>query len=761
MVKQSLTYIEIDLVFCSLTYSVAPCQALLGATGDHQCFNTLATCQDRDNFTPTTITLRFAIDTDYLPRSIEAIPSLLDVEITPPKLSIGENLGQRGSLDVVFRDHPYSDTGVGGDPYLSERLYVPYDLGTFWGKFRARQPFVTTRPIRLIRGFLPDEFLNTYPQGTPIGEGVLVDQETRHYLIDHFDGPRPDGTYQIVGKDVLKFADGKRGQAPRVSNGFLQNNETDASTSFELSPAGIGDLEYPASGYVAIGGEEIVSFTRSSDTLTVTRAQFGTIAVAHDAQDRVQLVLVYSGQDPSDIIADLLQTYAEVDSEFIPIDTWHNETADVSTVYSGVVAEPTSVAELVSELIRDAALVMWWDDEQRLVRLQAVRAIPSSADAIDETQILTGSLRTKEQPETRLSQVWTSFAKRNPLGEQDDPSNFRSTAATINLEKQSDYNAPAIRKIYTRWIPVGGRAVAERLNNSFLSRFQDPPRLFQFEVFKGTPIVLGGGYRLSFWSLQEATGARAIVPVQVTRLEPRAGTIGVEAEEMLFVAPEDSLDHLIIFDASVNNINLRTVHDSLYDNVTGDESPPVTVTAIIESNAIIGSNSTSLPALDIGDWPVGFVPSVIVYGRIQGAGGAGSKGSKGIDGGVGGVALYTRHNIDLDGDGEIWGGGGGGGGGGNDEGGGGGGGAGTIPGKAGAGAEGGSDGKPGTSEAGGRGGNGNGDGGIGGFPGQKGNEGVGTNGADGGEAGKAIDGDSFITYSSPSSLLDIRGGQVN
>ena len=219
----------------------------------NKCFNTLATTQDRPNFTNVPVTLRFAVPTDYLPDDIEAIPSIRSAEISPGTVSLGENLGERATLTVSFEDHRWSDTGPGFDKYLDERAYDPFKQGTFWGKFRARQPFLRGRPIRLIRGFLGQ---------------TLTEMETRHYLIESFDGPSPNGgVYKIVGKDVLKLADGDRSKAPRLSNGFLVAAITDVDTSATLSPSGIGNIEYPTSGVAAIGGKEIVEFTRSGGCL--------------------------------------------------------------------------------------------------------------------------------------------------------------------------------------------------------------------------------------------------------------------------------------------------------------------------------------------------------------------------------------------------------------------------------------------------------------------------------------------------------------
>ncbi|HEV7284387.1 MAG TPA: hypothetical protein VGN75_05980, partial [Kaistia sp.] len=275
---KALTYVEIDLDYCSLTYGVGACTASIPATGPRKCMNTLKTCQVRTKFVNAPITMRFAQPADYLPRDIEAIPSINGVSFTPGTVSLGEDLGQRATLTVSFGDHRWSDAAPGFDKYLAERGYDAFARGTFWGKFRARHPYLRGRAIRLIRGV--------------VGQ-ALADMETRHYILESFTGPTPDGIYTLTAKDVLKLADGDRAQAPKLSNGFLVSGITAVATTATLSPSGVGNAEYPASGYVAIGGKEICGFTRSADTLTLTRAQYGTTAAAHDAQDRAQLVLRY------------------------------------------------------------------------------------------------------------------------------------------------------------------------------------------------------------------------------------------------------------------------------------------------------------------------------------------------------------------------------------------------------------------------------------------------------------------------------------
>lgn len=709
---------------------------------------------------PMLTTYRFAIDTAYLPSDIDAIPSIKKVAVSPAIVSLGADLGQRGTITVDLRDHRHI---FNGEDFTS---------GTFWGKFRGRYGLkLRGYSFRLLRGL----------------EGDSIDaMETRHYVIESTDGPSRDGEFRIVAKDILKFADSDRAQAPVLSNGFLVSDITNVATTATLSPTGIGDEEYPTSGYVAIGGKEICAFTRSADVLTLTRAQFNTEAQAHESQDRVQLCLEYDGEDVADIIADLLITYAGVPQSYIPLSSWLTETGTyLNQVYSALIAEPTAVNQLVSELIEQVGLVVWWDDVGVAVRLQVLRAIPNNAFIFSEANVIMDSLEVTEQPEKRLSQVYFYFAKINPLVQDDEPDNYRSSILVTDADAETEYNGAVVKKIFSRWVPIGGRTVAETAAENLLSRFRDPPRRIKFNVLRysiDTP-ALAGGYLLEAWPFQDETGAAVQVPIQITSLVPDADKFIVEGEEMLFAeqAPDSPSERTIVIDGNVSNVNLLSMHDSIYTTaVSGD-----TVTCIIYENVIVSSTSPTLPAFHVGDgWAAGVTINLTVLGRIQGMGGTGGVGgsaifassSGGTGGGTGGTALYTRYAINLTStDGEIWAGGGGGGGGGGLHtgaagygGGGGGGGTGTNGGTAGAGGFGstisGGSGTTGTATAGGSGGTaiGVGVGGAGGSAGSSGSAGgttTTTAGGAGGSGGAAIDGDSFVT--DIGSIGSILGGQIN
>lgn len=451
-------------------------------------------------------TFRFAMAADYLPPEIDAIRSIDSVSFTPAMISLGKDLGQRASLQISFRDHKHIFAGE------------PYDQGTFWGKWRGRYGTkLRGRAVRLIRG--------------QVGQ-TLAEMDTRHYVIDSTDGPSFGATYTITAKDILKLADDDRAQAPQLSNGSLAGSIDSVTTTAILSPAGIGDLEYPASGWVCLGGKEVCAFTRSGDTLTITRGQFGTVADSHSSGDRVQLVLRYVGDDPADIIRDLLVTYAGVPSDYIDLAAWQAETAAyLGVIYAATITEPVSVNQLVSELIEQAALAVWWDDRTLQVRLQVLREIATDTDTFDADRIIDGSFSVKEQPDKRISQIWTYYGQRDPTDSGANEDNYRAALADRDAERETEYGSAEIRKIQARWVET--ETAATRLNSIQLSRFRDPPRSFSFDLFRDVNVIPAAGYQVKWWGNQDDTGVEVPALIQVTQVTLHPDRIHVEAEEML------------------------------------------------------------------------------------------------------------------------------------------------------------------------------------------------------------------------------------
>lgn len=213
------------------------------------------------------------------------------------------------------------------------------------------------------------------------------------------------------------------------------------------------------------------------------------------------------------------------------------------------------------------------------------------------------------------------------------------------------------------------------------------------------------------------------------------------------ITTEQPTVRTITISADVDDLNLRTLFDTLF--ATPLDTTTVNVT--VEAGVTIGATSTSNAAFDVGTWPSGTTLNMDLAGTIQGAGGAGGDAPDGA-GNDGGAAIVAARaiTIDLANGGSILDGAGGGA---ADTTNGGGGGSGSIVGAGGA-ADGGTAGNAGTSTTGGT---ASGNAGAGGNSGLAGDD---SDAADGGDSGCTIDDNPLITINNAGSGT-ITGCNVN
>lgn len=798
--KRYVVMVDLELDFCQLTYSESPCAAVLGTTGDHKCLNTFETCQDTDNYDPADKTYRFIQPLAGLPRTVDAYPLLdLDnpVEFAPTRLDPGNSLGKRASVTVRFRDAPHHDRGI--DKYARERItgeaaadgstYDPYEQGTFFGKLRARNPFYLGRKLHVYSGYIPwDHDANPNNQPAWTEQDLLDHLQKRTYVMERWEGPDTNGSFRIVAKDILKLADDDRAQAPLPSGGRLSSSITAGDGSATLTPTGIGDEEYPASGRAKLS-DEIVAFTRSGDTLTLgTRGDLNTEADDHDEGDTVQLIYEQEGSKASAIVEDLLLNFANIDSAFVDPDSpsaWEAEDDTyIGRLFTGYVVEPTPVVDLINELSRQAGFFIWWDDLNQLIQFKAIRQPETVTISLtDDDAFIEGTIRQKEQPDKRRSQIWVYHGHIRPTDDIDKGKHFATVFVLTESAKEAAnaYGRKAIQKIFSRWISQTNRPAAEDLAGRIMSRFQDPPRRFEFTLpGSRSEVETGDIFNATTRLIQNERGENDTRRmIALSKEDTGEGTYRIDAEEFLFVEQDDEGVKRVVVTADVNDFKARDEFDLIYASVESGD----TVVFEIESGVIVGASGTSGPAWDMQDWPSGVTITVVVNGRIQGAGGDGGETpfpDNHFDGFPGGDALLTRYPITLTNNSEVWSGAGGGASALSQNSGQkaavgmGGGAAGTVPGEA----EDHSlnpdffnvaDGEDGTSESGGNGGSASvgsatAAGGDGGGPGQDGEDGSASGGDEtnragtGGSAGAAIDGDSFVTYDTAG---DIRGAQIN
>ena len=645
--KEKFWYIEIDLDYCDNTYGSAPCTAAVGVTGDIKCFNTNFTCQDKANYAQSPKTYKFCTAVSPLPEGLDAIPSLLSAPtINAVKFNPAGGLGVNGGISLKFKDSPSNDVGL--DKYVNERTYIPYDTGSYWGKLRARNPYYNNREIRAYSGYLVD------------GAFDIANFEKRTYVIDQIDAQRGVGT--VKGKDVLKLASNTRSQYPAKSTGELSADLDNVVTSLTLSPVGVGDLEYDASGWIRLSSE-VMSFTRVADVMTIVRGQYTTEATTHSSGDLVQQCKYFNDRVDG-IVNELLTAGSNIDPVFIPLADWGIEVDDnYPYMFEALLTESIGVEKLLKELAENAPHSLNFNEVTQLIEMTALKEPPININYINNNEHIIGTVNPVDMPEMRISQVFIRFGQKDPTKKLDEFNNYSQTYIRDNLASSSadESGSEQIKTINSRWINNFNKAAAVELAAKFGRRFELTPRKLSYKVTaKDSDLWIGDNIGIDHPELQLPTGEQGNNIYQIMSVQ-EAGDFNYTALEYTYgeALPDDpdaGID-LVILGGNANNINLRTIYDTIFPTPTAASI----VKFIFDNGVELGSTSTLTESIDTGSWPVGMDPiRIFIKGTAAGRGGDGKATVAGEDGGL---CLLMNYDVTIeDITGTLGGGGGGGGG---------------------------------------------------------------------------------------------------
>ena len=524
--REPVQIVEIDADYCSLSYGTGDCTATLGTTGVRKCFNMFRHCQDQDNFTKEVLTLRFCQPRANMPKDQLYFPVLDSTSPRSSTVNIGgaderlDALGRRATVSVRLKDFPYHDKAL--DKYQSERIagtaqtdeggYDPSQRGTFFRKLKERWPYYAGRPLRVT---------NAYIDG-----GVLSDARTRHYVISNM-AMDTSGNVTIEGKDILSLADNSRATCPQQSTGVLTLDMDADATTATITPEGIGDIEYPASGKVVIGSE-IMEFTRSGDDLTLTRAQANTAAASHSQSDAVQLCFEVDRARLDDTLQDLFENYAGIDPSYIPSATWEAEVTRWASglELSAIIPKPVGVAKLVGELAI-LGVNVWWDDVAQEIGLKMIR--PPDGDTVhevnDSNAIKDASVEDRDAD--RITRVSFYSSQIDPTQSSTDGDNFRQQWLFIDPAAEStfQYDGSITREIYCRWLNTGDDVNVRIAARRLLLRMKDAPQRLKVTLdAKDREIGLTDVLNVTTSVYGDETGAGRSQLMQVLSLtELRAG----------------------------------------------------------------------------------------------------------------------------------------------------------------------------------------------------------------------------------------------
>lgn len=476
--------VEIDIDHCGRTFGSAPCLAALNSANQHKCFNTFGTCSYTQAYQKQTLTLKFVEASfpikggDYIPALISAGGYEQEVNIagygTGSKYVGG--LGVRASVKVVIADFP--DRGVTTDKYWSERIsgaaqigagYDPIDRGTFWTKFKARNPNYAGRPLRVIQAHYDVA-------------GGLVYDKVRSYVMDEFSGPDDNGRVTITAKDILSLADNDKALCPRQSQGRVLNDINDNQTQLTLSPPGIGNAEYPASGVIVVGSE-LMQFTRVNNIMTLTRGILGTQPASHSANDTVQLCYNINRVRADQVIRNMLINYGNIPASYFntaewtaEFDRWGNKMQ-----LSATICKPTSVVQLIGE-IGQLGVTLWWDELAQRVRVKLNHPPDGPvAEWNDSDNIM--SIRQEDNDDERCTQVDMWTVQIDPTKDL-SKDNFLRGYVAVSLESVNPnmFGITRSKVIHSRWLNHGDDATVKIITGRLLNRYKRAPVSFTVKL---------------------------------------------------------------------------------------------------------------------------------------------------------------------------------------------------------------------------------------------------------------------------------------
>ncbi len=509
--REPLTIVEMDIDRCANEFGVLPCEAVLTEPGS-QCFNTFRTCQDLPNFNRSTFTHKFCENVPGLPVTLGAIPSITrgGVVLSPTILDPAKTLGIRGKVTITFQDHTYHDAQL--DPYVDGRTYDPMETGTFWGKFLARNPNYENRPLRVTVGYLDDQ--NVFQPG-----------DSRLYVIDKINGPDANGRVTLVAKDILKIAEDKSAKCPKASGGKLIADITDTQTSFDIDIAG----GYSGALAAIKVDREVMLATLSGNTFTVTqRGAYNTEAKAHRTNAAVQECVIFDDMNVIDIVYFLLtdtDNGAGIDPSFINFSEWEFERDNwlFLNIYTRILATPTGITKLLSEISQQSLLSIWWDERVQQIKLRSsaplidISGVPTFRDG---DSIIGNSLKLERLTQDRITQIWLYSELEDPVADPGKQESYQQLTIRSDLDSESPegFGDKRERIILGTWLNNVSDAVKLDITFRTINKFKESPVKAVFKLdAKDSDAWTGDIIFIETDQIQDQFGRPTVLTLMVTK----------------------------------------------------------------------------------------------------------------------------------------------------------------------------------------------------------------------------------------------------
>ena len=540
--RERRLYVRLTRDRCTRDYGSAPCTAALGVTGAQKCWKTFATCQDVVNFNRGSVKLVYGENVSGHPKTGTIFPALLSVSERPVEINLSgidpksTALGKRARVTVSFRD--FVDHDAVTDPYHEERRSgaaqadgLPRDpsVGTHWTKMDARDPYFEGRLLEVVR-CLPGDDPFTAPGAS--------------YLVAEWAGPGAGQTVTVTAQDPLNLLDGARALYPPPSQGQLAAEISVTALALVLEPAGVGNLDYAASGLIAVG-REIMAYTRVGDAVTITaRAAEGTVAATHKAGDAVQQVAIVTGRI-SDALAEVLTGLGgPIAPALVNTAVWaarHDEWM-AGTVLRAVMWQPTSRAVLAGELLQLGVGLVYDETVPSLEFFVNAPLLPGEVYPVlsEDGSLIEDTVDVVRAHEQRISAVFAHHGMADPTAEANRAASYarHNYVTDPSSASATEWGSERIQPILLRWFGREGnvntvKLIFERL----VSRYRDAPHVLSAQVDARDYDTVAPGKRIIVETrkMPGPDGLPQRRVMQVNMRKPAGGRVAIRAETFTIV----------------------------------------------------------------------------------------------------------------------------------------------------------------------------------------------------------------------------------
>ena len=400
---------------------------------------------------------------------------------TPTKMEPGKGLGFLGSVRVSMNDFPFGESG------------------TYFGKLIANNPYYLDRPLKVYTGFY---------------DGFTFDWanfKEKLYFIKKIDGPDSKGRVTITADDILTLLDEDQAQIPTAPNAKLNS----ALNSSDTGTLNIVDNEnFSATGGTLLINDEYISYSGlsgSDSVITTARAQYGTTAAAHDADDPVIPCFSYSAENVVDVIYDLIDLYSPIDAAtYINSTAWNTERDNylIGDTVTGVLNAGEPIKDKINSLCEQTMVSCWWDDEDQLIKIKAIGPTITPSLQLNTTEhILDKGESINRDPSKAVTTLAVYFGRRDHTGQENAAKNYAELYVTPDAESTAGFGKDKIETIYAPDIPLAGTSTVNKMISRLFSQRRTGKTEYKFRLdAKDATASVGDLVQVTTGLIQDANG---------------------------------------------------------------------------------------------------------------------------------------------------------------------------------------------------------------------------------------------------------------